>query len=105
MIMHFPDTDMRCGHVGLRELALEHKKDPAKLKGGEFLLFTNKANTVFKLFASNEVIVHFKSATGKIDPATFRLFPKYFNGTTLDYKGALKERINKYFEERGLIKQ
>jgi len=105
VVNHFPDTDMRNGHAGLIKIAKEHNKDPKNLKRREFLLFTNTRNTVFKLFASETVVVHYKSPdNSKIDPATFRLFPRYFNGTGLNYKGALKERINKYFKEKGLIK-
>ncbi len=104
VVMHFPDTDMRNSHTGLLKIARRHKKDPAKLKPGEFLLFTNSSNTVFKLFAGANVVVHYKSPDGrKIDPATFRLFPRHFNGQTLDYRGALKERIEKYFHDKGLI--
>lgn len=104
IISHFPDTDMRNSHAGLSAIAKKHKKDPAKLRQGDFLLFTNTRLTCGKLFASAEVIVHIRPASGRIDPAVIRHFPEHFNGTSLDYKGALKDRIEKYWKEKGLDK-
>lgn len=102
IISHFPDTDMRNSHAGLTAIAKAARKDPAKLQKGDFLLFTNTRLTCGKLFASAEIIVHIRPISGKIDPATIKHFPKYFNGSSLDYKGALKARINKYWKEKGL---
>lgn len=104
IISHFPDTDMRCSHAGLKAIALKKKKDPANLKKGDFLLFTNTRLTVGKLFATSEILVHIRPESGRIDPATIKHFPKHFNGTTLNYKGALKDRIEKYWKEKGLLK-
>jgi len=93
---------MRNSHAGLAAIARTHKKDPKKLKDGELILFTNRALTVGKLFASMEIIVHIRPETGRIDPGVIRHFPKYFNGQSLDYKGALKERIEKYWKDKKL---
>lgn len=98
IISYFPETHLGNGHDGLRKIALKHKKDPMNLKDGQFLLFINKAMTALKMYAAGNVLVHYKTTDGhRIQPQTISLLPKYFNGKSLNYKGALEQSVKADF--------
>lgn len=96
IIRFFPDTDLRCGHDGLSEIAKEHKINVQSLGAGEFVVFTNRKKTAVKLYAANYTVVHQRMVGGaKIDMRVISLIPKYFNGTKINIDGAVKEIITK----------
>ena len=95
IISYFPDVHMGLGHQGLSDLARKHKRSVDKLEAGDFLLFMNRSQTAFKLYAAGNVIAYYKSTRGRIEPSTITMLPKYFNGTRIDYDGALKEAVEK----------
>ena len=101
VISYRPDTDLRYGHDGLRLLAKREGKDPDSLKRGEFLFFVNRRGSAIKALTSGNCLIHVKSLDGgALNFKAVKILPKYFNGTAFNYKGALKEAIEKDFDER-----
>jgi hypothetical protein len=96
----FPNTDLRSGHDGLRKIAVKSKKNPGELQNGEFLLFINKAQSAFKMFAANNTIVHYKSPVGLVDIRAIEYLPSCFNGGTLNYDVALAKVLEKTLGKR-----
>lgn len=101
-IVYFaPDTNLRCGHDGLSEIAKKskHKIFVEALLPGEYLIFTNKAQNALKLYACGNVIAHLKMPAGqKLNMEAIQFIPCFFNGEKIDYKGALAEAMKKQFE-------
>ncbi len=96
LISVFPDTHLGQGHHGLSVLASKAGKDTRKLLNGEFLLFLNKAQTAFKMYAANSVVVHYKSpANRRVDIRTIEYLPHCFNAGELNYSKALKLVLDK----------
>lgn len=100
VIHYFPNTDLRCNHKGLGELARKAKIVTMVMGAGEFLLFVNRRQTGFKLLAPNNVLVYQKVTSGRLHPRVFTLLPKYFNGGELDFQGATREAITRDFKEK-----
>lgn len=98
ILRYFPDTDLRCGHKGLADLAKKAGIDPIELKNGQMLLFVNRSRNAIKIYAPGNTIVHQKTPYGNpLNPKAFVLIPKFFNGQTIDLKGALGAAILKDF--------
>ncbi len=89
LISVFPNADLRSGHAGLRKVALKSKKDPAALEPGQLLLFINRAQSAIKMFAANNIIIHYKSPRGYIDFQTIKYLPACLEGGELNYNKAL----------------
>ncbi len=104
LVSVFPNTDLRAGHRGLGLLAIKNKRDPSRLDNGEFLLFINRGQTMFKLFTANNIVIHYKSPRGLVDIRTIRYIPECFAAGTFNYNKALelvlKKTLGKRFEER-----
>lgn len=101
-IVYFaPDTNLRCGHDGLAEIARKskHKITVETLLPGEYLIFTNRARTALKMYACGNVIAHLKMPKGqKLNMETIQYIPCFFNGTKIDYNGALAAAMKKQFD-------
>lgn len=99
VISVFPNADLRSGHNGLRKLALKNKQS-IDLDPGEFHLYINRAQTAFKMFAANHVLVHYKSPRGMIDIRTIQYLPYCFNAGELDYDKALSVVLHKFLKKK-----
>jgi hypothetical protein len=98
ILRYFPETDMRNGHDGLTKIAQKQGIRVDQLGLGEFVLFVNRNLNHAKLFTPGNVIAHLRMPNRhKIDPRTISLIPKFFNGTKINYTGALKEVLYKEF--------
>lgn len=94
IVRFFRDSDLRCGHEGLRKLAKENGIDPWDLAPGEFLAFTNSRQNKLKIFAPGNIICYVKSPDDRrIDLDIIRLIPRFFNGTEFSYDSAVKEML------------
>lgn len=93
IVSFFPDTDLRCGHAGLTNLALSAKRNPSALKPGQFLVFVNRQQTAIKILATSDMLAHYKSPSGRVNLTAVTLLPKYFNGGSFNYSAALKATI------------
>lgn len=102
VIRYFPESDMRNGHDGLAKIASKAGINMQTINNGEFVIFVNRRKTHIKMFASSNVIAHYKSMNGKIDPAIIQHLPNCFEGGVIDYDKAitrvLKKEFPKYFE-------
>ena len=95
-IMHvYTNVNLQNGHEGLTGIAKkENKVDVNKLAVGQFALFINRAFTAVKVFAANNVVVHYKHPRNHIlDYKALRLIPAFFDGQNLGYMRALKQVI------------
>lgn len=86
----FLDTNMGNGHRGCLKIAKKSKIDLRKLAPGEYAVFINKRRTIVKMFATNEVLAHYKGP--KIDLAAVQHLPNYFSHGQIDVDAAL-ERV------------
>jgi len=95
ILSYFPDTDLRCGHDGLADLADRAKKPVEDLKVGQFLLFVNRRQSAVKILTADDVLIYLRPESKRLNFDAISLLPKYFNGTAFNYKGAVKEAILK----------
>lgn len=97
LLQVFFNSDLRCSHDGLSQLAKEHDINVSALEPGEYVIFVNSAKNRLKLYASNNVLAYLKLDSGKgIDLRTIALIPKAFKASgKLDYDQALKEVLTK----------
>lgn len=93
------NADMRCGHDGLTKVAKKLSVNTSSLDIGQYIIFVNTAKTIVKIYAAGNVIAHYKSPKGQINLKTLAFIPKYFNGHSLNYYGALAEVIRKEIRE------
>ena len=100
LISVFPNTDLRSGHAGLTKVALKAKRDVSKLEPGNFILFINRNQSAFKMFASNNMVVHYKSPRGRIHIDAIQYLPACFNGEKLNYNKALGMALEKTLGKR-----
>ena len=101
VLSYFGSVDLRNNHGGLALLAKKRGINLHNLEPGEFVLFVNNSRTAVKMAAPNNVIAHFKvPGNGHLDLRCLSLLPSFFNGNTIDYKGALKETIEKDFHRK-----
>lgn len=56
----FPETNLINGHLGLSKIAKDAKVDVNTLKDGEFLIFINKRQSAFKLYAAKQILVYYR---------------------------------------------
>ncbi len=96
VIRFFPETCMSNGHQGLKAMAEKNGIKLSSLDRGEFLLFMNKSQTAVKLYTRGNLIAHYRG-DHKIDIRTLTMLPRYFNGVDIDYRGAVKEVIEREF--------
>ena len=99
VVRYFPDTDLRCNHLGLSDIAKKHNIDVRNLKPGEFCVFVNKRETALKIFAPQNTLVYLKSPGNyPLDLRVVKYIPRFFNGTAFNYPAGLRQ----IFEERGV---
>lgn len=92
VVRFFPDVSMANSHQGLGNIAKEANLNVRKLRPGEYLIFMNKKQTALKMLTAGNIIAYLKMpGSTKIDPRTIALIPKFFNGTEINYSGALKK--------------
>jgi hypothetical protein len=96
IVRYFSNADLRGGHDMLRKQATKAGVDLNNLDVGEFVLFVNKKQNMFKMLTQAKVMVFYKQQQ-RLHPATFALIPKYFNGKAIDYEGSLREALMRDF--------
>lgn len=99
IISVFPNTDLRCSHDGLTSIALKSNRNPEDLNNGSFYLFLNRKQSMFKMMAANNTLIHHKAKSGRVDIHAIEYLPSCFNAGKLDYDKALetvlKNRLRK----------
>lgn len=100
VIRFFQNADLRCSHLGLRTIALEHGIDPYELSPGEFIVFANKKINKLKIYAPGNVIAYVKPPNDqRIDLNVIRLIPRFFNGSEFNYDSALRKHFELKFKK------
>lgn len=91
------NADMRCGHIGLTEIAKRLKLDLSSMRVGDFIAFVNTRKTHLKLLTTNSTLAHLRmpEGSGQINMKLLSVIPKFFNGREIKYDDALKEIISK----------
>lgn len=91
------NTDMRQGHLGLRQVAKDLKLNIDNMLVGDFIAFVNRRKTHLKLMTVNNTIAHLRmpDGAGQINMKLLAIIPKFFNGREIRYDDALKEIISK----------
>lgn len=99
IIRYFPDSNLRSGHRGLAMLAAKNGIKVNSLGAGEFLIFVNKRQNMLKMFASGNIIAHYKKEDGsRIDPRTIAHIPRHFSGSKINYDAALVQVLRREFK-------
>lgn len=97
-IMHvLPNVSMSNGHDGLAQVAKKTLKvDVRSLPIGEFALFINRGFTACKLYAANNIVLHYKHPKGHhLNYKALKLIPQFYNGQNIGYTKALDAVIRK----------
>lgn len=106
MLRCYLNSDLRCGHQGLSDLA---KKDGIRVKDlapGEMIVFVNAKRDRVKVYASSNVLAYLRLERGSIDLNTIREIPKAFQGSgKIDYDKALKETVESALMRRAAQKR
>lgn len=97
IVRYFPDADMRNGHDGLFKLAKKNGVDIRTIGNEEFVVFVNRRKNHVKMAAPGNVIAHYKSYEGKIDPRVIQHLPNAFNGGKIDYDRAMLKVLRSEF--------
>jgi hypothetical protein len=86
------NADLRCQHDGLTAIAKTFGLNVNTLKCGEYVVFVNTRQSAIKMYAANNTVAHFKLPSDrKLDLRVIGLIPRFFNGSKVDYEGALKK--------------
>lgn len=94
----FNDSNLGNGHKGLANIAKTNRINVLNLNIGEYVVFVNRNKTAMKMYAPGNVVAHMKMPKGMIiDMRIIALLPTFFNGTEINYFGALKKNITKQF--------
>lgn len=81
IVRFIPNTDFRCGHVGLSKFARELRVDLRGLEAGEFVVFANAAQTGLKVFTAGNTYAYLKHPENrKIDLSIVKYIPYFFGG-------------------------
>lgn len=59
----------------------------------KFVLFMNRARTAFKLFVGPHYLMYYKNGSRRIPLDAISRIPRYFNGQTLNMRGAIAETV------------
>jgi len=102
MIAFIGEVNMSNGHKGLREIAERARPRPidlTSLKPGQYVGFINKPGTAAKLFAANNVIVHYRSEHGKLTSEKGGgLLPEFMGSGGVRYKHKVEGALLAYIE-------
>jgi hypothetical protein len=93
------ETDLRNGHQGLMQLAQKNRINVLNLEAGSFVLFLNRKQTAFKLYAANNTIVHYKHPRGRVNLGAIEYFPRIFNAGKFSYDKALAKLLDKKLKQ------
>lgn len=98
-VMHiYPNVSMSNGHDGLKAIAKKYKLDVSDLKVGQFALFINNAFTACKLYAANNVLLHYKHPKNHcLNYKALKLLPEFYDGQDIGYTRALKQVIRESY--------
>ncbi len=91
----FPDTDLRNGHYGLAKVLAKHKITAGEIMHGEFVMFLNRTQTAFKLYAANNTLVYHKHSRGRINLEAIKYFPEVFCAGDFSYDKALEKVLTR----------
>lgn len=100
VVHYFPNTDIRCGHDGLKQIAI--KAGFREVKPGEYLLFVNRKKTHLKVMAANNIVAHYRSPCGRVDLRAIQYIPEAFNGEGFDFNRSLRSLLVKDLAKRGI---
>lgn len=90
----FLNVDIRNGHIGLAQLAKEHRIDVNKLDNGEIVVFINTKRNKMKVYASNQVLAYVSRDT-RISLDAVKFIPLAFGARgRFDYDEALRLSVN-----------
>ncbi len=104
IIRFFPESDMRCGHVGLAKHAKKRSINVKELRVGEYVVFLNARKNNMKIYTTNNIIVHLRTQNNsRIDLRVVRMIPEFFKGGNFDYSGALRKTIEDSFGYRSKV--
>lgn len=97
LVRCFLNTDMRCQHDGLAEVANNEKVDVHNLKKGEHIVFINTKRNRVKMISPGGVLSYLRLAKGQVDLETLKLIPEAFTDGDLElaYSNSLKKLIKK----------
>lgn len=98
---YFANSDMRCGHVGLKKIAKKRHINLDSLEPGQIVIFVNSKQNRMKMYTTGYSFVYTKMPNyQKINPGVIRLVPKFFsaNAMRFDYDGALERVLLREFK-------
>jgi hypothetical protein len=99
-VLHiFPNVNLQNGHDGLRAYAKKsYKINVDDLQVGQFAIFINRAFTAVKVFAANNVLVHYKHPKKHmLNYKALKLIPEFFEGQDIGYTKALRQVIKEEY--------
>ena len=96
----FLDTDMRCQHFGLREIAQRSKVNLKTLDQGEHVIFVNKSRNRVKLYSANGVLTYVWKEKGRLDMSTLAAIPYTFQNGNLNMKRAEELTLTRRLEAK-----
>jgi hypothetical protein len=94
----FPDSDLRRGHLGLKIDAAKRNVNVGTLEHGEFVMFLNRRQDKFKLYAANNTLVYYTHTRGRINLEAVKYFPQIFNAGQFSYDKALEKVLTRRLE-------
>lgn len=87
------DTDMRMGHVGLREKLRKDKINPDLLADTSFILFLNKTATRFKLFFGQRYVIYYNNGSRRIPLEAIQYLPEFFRNGKVEVNRMIEKSI------------
>lgn len=105
----FWETDMRCRHDGLTELALKEDKIKfSKLKFGDVLCFVNRKKDRYIMLSpapeanSRGVLAYYRSPRGRFEERALQYVGQTFGGGKINYDEALHKVITEMIKKKRL---
>lgn len=107
LIRLFLDTDLRCSHDGLAEIAAKSKIKVENLTPGELLVFVNSSKTQVKVFAAHNTVASHKNPSGRrLMMDSLRYIPEAFGGSgRIDMDAAIKKALEKVMAKKKRTKK
>lgn len=93
----FFGVHMAYGFQGLAKVLVDNKMKIETLKENGFIVFMNSKMTAFKLLVGPHYIVYYNNKGKRVPLEAISQFPSFFNGKTLDFKGAERKALEKKY--------
>lgn len=102
VIQCYLNSDLRCSHDGLAEVAKKDKIMVKSLEPGQYVVFINSKKDRMKVYASNNVLAYLRLEDGRrIDLNTVREIPRAFAASgRIDYDKALEKVVREGLEKK-----